>query len=696
MNFLNLNLIALLCAVFFFISNFDRGGAQTARLPGLEESMAKLETELLNKYGESQRPRLLRGMQQAASLWRESDGDAAAFEDFVRTHFAGDQATLDAMFERFQNISEAFEGHLNEIMLELRKQSDLDLGPILPFDQIFAGYDPSAHLADDFFENKLAFVALLNFPLTTLQERLSEGEKWTRRHWAEARLAQRFASRVPAEVNLAIARATAEADQYIAEYNIWMHHLLNDKGERLFPPKLRLLSHWNLRDEIKAQYSAGKEGLARQRMIQKVMERIVTQTIPAAAVDNPHVDWNPFKNEVKPAAAQDSDQPAPADMKISNDSEPDTRYRVLLNTFLAARQADPYWPTAPTHIARRFEIDREIPEARVQAMFEALLSSPLLPQIAKLIEKRLGRSLEPFDIWYNGFRPRGAYGEAELDKIVAEKYPSAEAFEKDLPEILRKLGFSPERARYLANHIVVDPARGSGHAWGAGMRSAKSHLRTRVGKAGMDYKGYNIAIHELGHNVEQTFSLYDVDNFFLRGVPNTAFTEAMAFVFQAKDMELLGLAKPDARSEALKTLNDYWATCEIAAVALVDMAVWRWMYQHPGATPGQLKEATLAIAREIWNRYYAAVFKQKDVALLGIYSHMIHSFLYLPDYPIGHLIAHQVEEQVKQSGDLGAEFERMTTYGRVIPDLWMKNAAGQPVGAEALLTTTERALKALK
>ncbi len=61
----------------------------------------------------------------------------------------------------------------------------------------------------------------------------------------------------------------------------------------------------------------------------------------------------------------------------------------------------------------------------------------------------------------------------------------------------------------------------------------------------MDYKGFNIAVHELGHNVEQTFSLYEVDSTLLQGVPNTAFTEALAFVFQARDLEVLGL--PGAR-----------------------------------------------------------------------------------------------------------------------------------------------------
>ena len=124
---------------------------------------------------------------------------------------------------------------MHEINREFRNQSDLDLGPIQPYDEMFGGYDPSAHVTDDFFQNKIAFIVLLNFPLTTLDQRLNDGQKWTRRQWAEARLAQRFSKRVPARVNLAIAQAEAESGRYIAEYNIWMHHLVDDKGDAPLP-----------------------------------------------------------------------------------------------------------------------------------------------------------------------------------------------------------------------------------------------------------------------------------------------------------------------------------------------------------------------------------------------------------------------------------------------------------------------------
>jgi hypothetical protein len=636
--------------------------------------------------------RLSRGLRQIAAYWQAQDGDREVFENFVRANFAADQGSLDALFDRFQRLLEQLDGHMHEIGREFRQQADLDLGPILPLDEISAGYDPGAHIADDFFENKLAFIVLLNFPLTTLDQRITEGPKWTRRQWAEVRLAQRFSKRIPAAVQLGIAHAAAEADTYISQYNIWMHHVVSNTGERLFPPRLRLLSHWSLRDEIKASYEDRRNGLAKQRVIQQIMERIITQTIPHVVIDNPAVDWNPFTNEVSPSAVSDSEAPKAARTQISSEPEPDRRYAMLLKTFRASRKADPYSPTAPTLMSRRFDEDREILEAQAQAMLEKVVGSPLAARVGNLIQERLGRPLEPFDIWYNGFRQPSRYTEAQLDEIVSKRYPAPQSYQKDIPRLLLKLGFSAQRAQYLADHIVVDPARGAGHAMGAEMRTEKSHLRTRVDKTGMNYKSFNVAAHEMGHNVEQTLSLNDVDYHLLRGVPNTAFTEAFAFIFQGKDLHLLDMDVPDPQADALKALNAFWGTYEISGVALVDMAVWHWMYAHPEARPSELKNAVADIAKTIWNRYYARVFDRQDVLLLGVYSHMIDAFLYLPDYPIGHMIAHQIEEQMKKAKSIGREFERMAVMGRVTPDVWMKHATGSPVGPEALLSATEKAL----
>ncbi|HVX67336.1 MAG TPA: hypothetical protein VHA11_12070, partial [Bryobacteraceae bacterium] len=159
----------------------QQGGSRPA---WIEASSTRLEAELVSRYGERQRPRVRRGLKQVANFWRESDGNAAAFEEFVRRDFAGDSAALDTMFARYEKLFEQLDGHMLEILLAFRTQTDLDLGPIQPYDEIFAAYDPAAHVTSDLFQNKIAFSVLLNFPLTTLEERLSEGPRWTRRQWA--------------------------------------------------------------------------------------------------------------------------------------------------------------------------------------------------------------------------------------------------------------------------------------------------------------------------------------------------------------------------------------------------------------------------------------------------------------------------------------------------------------------------------
>jgi hypothetical protein len=669
----------------------DGVGAGRGVLP--PEMRASLEAELLARHGAEQRDALRRGLDQVAARWNAGDGDAKALADFVRGNFAGDAQARDALFARLEHNLEMILGHGQEVRREVRAPADLDVGPLARWDEVFAAWDPTAHLLDDFFANRLAFVALLNFPLTSLEERTTAGPGWTRRQWADTRLAENFRQRIPADAQRVAAEAGAAADRYISGYNIWAHQLVDARGTRLFPPGKRLLSHWNLRDEIKANYADTRNGLAKQRTLQRVMERIVAQQIPEIVIDSREVDWNPFTNAVTWTTVGDAAAGAAA-RSASPDTgrEPDTRYARWLDNFQAQRAIDRHSPGRDTLIARRFEGERQLSEARVQAMLEQLLGSPEVARTAKLIQKRLGRRLQPFDIWYSGFRASGGQDEAALDRLVAAKYPDAPAFQRDLPRILRDLGFAADRADFLAAHIVVEPARGSGHAMGAALRGANAHLRTRIEPGGMNYKGYNIAIHELCHNVEQVFSLNGIDYYSLNGVPNNAFTEALAFTCQQRDLELLGLASPGAEQQALSALDTFWNAVEIGGIALVDMQAWRWLYAHPEATPAQFREAVLAIARDTWNRWFAPVVGVRDVTLLAIYSHMINEMLYLPDYPIGHLIAFQVKGQMDKAADFGGEFERMARLGAITPDLWMKQATGAPVGPEALITAAAKAL----
>jgi len=627
--------------------------------------------------------RIQKGVKGVAALWREQDGTPDDFVTFCSENFIGDKDQLKQTFLHLQQHEEVLSGHFNKMLLDLKIPLHLDTGDILPIDMLFGQYNPAAHLTEDLFQNKIAFMVVLNFPFMTLEEKSETYPKWSRLDWAYARVGDEYISRVPAEVYQKISQVTTDADTYIADYNIYMGNLRTEDGKSLFPADLKLISHWGLRDELKAQYADDK-GLARQKMIYQVMKRIIQQEIPASVINNEDDTWAPYSNTLfkdgKPSTAE---------------REPDTRYGHFLSTYQAMRLLDPYYPTLPTHIARRFEQDREIPEATVEKLFTDLMSSPEIRRVGALIQKRLGRNLEPFDIWYDGFKSRSTISEDLLDKKVKARYPTLAAFEKDIPNILTSLGFEKGKASFIASKIAVDPARGAGHAWGAEMKSEKSRLRTRVPKDGMNYKGFNIAMHELGHNVEQTLTLHDVDYYELRGVPNTAFTEAFAFVFQGKDLQVLGINVDDPNAKYLETLDKVWAAYEIMGVSLVDMKVWHWLYDHPGATPAQLREAVLSIAKDVWNQYYSDIFGVKDEPILAIYSHMIDGAMYLPDYPLGQLIEFQISHYL-EGKNLGEEMPRMCAAGRLIPEAWMKNAVGASISTQPILKATDEALKVVK
>ena len=636
---------------------------------------------IFERHGAANAAMVRRGVAQVAERWWPEDGGEEAFVAFCAESWIATDVERDATFARLEEAMEQVDGHLHEVRRELLRPVHLDLGPVRQIDLMLQNLDLGAHVEEDLFGTKTAFFALLNFPVHTLAERLEQGPRWNREEWARSRFMDRFAERVPASLIQRMGQVMREADLYIAEYNIHMDRLRARDGRRPWEDGLKLISHWGLRDELKGRYEQGEEGLAKQRMIQTVMERIVRQEIPASVRDNPDVLWCPETNEIEP----NGDGSA---------REPDTRYAHLLGVHRALKLADPYTPTAPTFVRRRFDLDRQIPEPVVRELLEAVLGSSEVRDLARVIESRLGRPLEPFDVWYSGFSPRGSRSEEELDQVVRERFPSLEAFQKGLPGVLHDLGFTPDKSAWLARRIVADPARGPGHAMGAVRRGDQAHLRTRA-HGGMSYQTFNVAMHELGHCVEQVFSLDAIDHWSLSGVPNTAFTEAFAFTFQARDLEMLGLGRKGKEARTIETLQSLWSTYEICGVSLIDMDVWNWLYAHPGATPGETREAVLGIAREVWNRWFAPVFGRKDVDLLAIYSHIIDSALYIPDYAIGMIVAFQVAPALEE-GSFAEGVERMTRQGRLTPDAWMRGAVGSGLSAKPLLAKAREALDTLR
>ncbi|MGC9331021.1 MAG: hypothetical protein ACP5DZ_03990 [Bacteroidales bacterium] len=647
--------------------------------PICETLVTQLTDSLKESYPGMDAMRIEKGVKQAASLWRESDGDEQTFKTFVAESFISNAEERSTALQKLQRNFEILNGYFHRIAVDLQEPLHLDMGELHELDYKFGSYDASSHLQEDMYANKLAFYVALNFPAYSLEEKMELGENWTREEWAAARAGDNFDSRIPAELLQAIAKSTTESDTYISEYNIFMGYLLNQKGEKLFPEDLKLISHWGLRDELKSHY--GEKTQAAQEMIYQVMLRIISQEIPQQVINSGEYEWNPYDNVLYKDGKE-----------VEFKSEPYTRYEHLLSNFKAMKAVDPYTPLYPTYIDRAFSQNMEITQPEVERLFRDFISSETVKDVAAIISERLGRDLRPYDIWYDGFKARTGVSEDELDEITEKRFPNPEAFNKALPGFLKQLGWGDAKAESIASKIVVDPARGAGHAWGAEMRDDVSHLRTRIPESGMKYKGYNIAVHEFGHNVEQTITLHDVDNYFMHGVPNTAFTEAVAFMFQARDLELLGMDNENPKAEALSILDNFWSAYEIMGVSIVDMEVWKWMYTHPEATPEELAVAVQDIAVEVWNQYYADVFGVADSPILAIYSHMIDAPLYLSNYPLGHLIEFQMEAYMKDK-EFSNVLTNALTQGRLIPQLWMKGAVGEKLSGEPLIKATEHALK---
>ena len=664
-----------------------------------EESIQQALTSLQQTYPNAELVLAERGVRQVAALWQEADGTESDFVELVTTHYAATAEEKKVLYNRLSHILEQCGQSADLLNNTLQEPTTLvGKGEPSTVDWIISGYSPMAHFTEDMFANKIAHICVLNFPSFTLEEKNTLGQEWTRQEWAYARMGEVFNTRIPGSIYAHSAQAMSEAENYIAGYNIMMHCLRNEQGEQLWQEPMALLSHWNLRDELKSNYAVGdeamrREGKEKQEMIYQVMLRIIHQDIPACVVNNAEYLWKPYSNEVliSPEGSNDYSQANIQEFRGSGDE----RYQKILDIFYAMQQIDSYRPDAPSHVLRTFNEDLEIPKEEIEALFLQLIQSDEIKAVAQIIRERLGRELRPYDIWYDGFKSRSTLSENKLTAQTQSRYPTALAFEKDMPRMLMDLGFDKDKANEIASHIVVEAARGSGHARPCVGRNQPARLRTRISDKGMDYKGYNIAVHEFGHNVEEVISLYDLDYYTLAGIPNTGFTEASAFLFQGRDLQLLGYKAKGEEAKGEEVLDMIWGMYEIMGVSLVDMAMWEWLYANPKATAAQLREAVIAIAGDIWNKYYAPLLGEPDCPLLSIYSHMVGYALYLPAYPIGNIVQFQLEEHLatyKTPAEFAQEYSRIYQQGKLTPDAWMKGAVGEAMSVEPLLKAVRKAI----
>ncbi|NJK94771.1 MAG: hypothetical protein HC905_07515 [Bacteroidales bacterium] len=381
--------ILIILTVFMFDAcKMQTQPKTTTAMTNIDPTVQKMVVDsLLKKYPEADKSRIETGIKQTAYFWRPADGTPETFKNFCLENFTADPADLDSAYFRISRNLEILYGNFNKMSVLLKEPLHMPMGNISAVDMMFGGYEASSHLEEDFFSNKLAFYILLNFKYYSLTEKLKLQSNWNRKEWGYARLGDLVTSRVPSELNLKYGDIVTKADAYISDYNIYMGNLRNGKTDSLlFPQDMKLISHWGLRDELKSHY-ADKQGLEKQQIIYEVMKRIIHQDIPSEVINSDKYLWNPYENKIFNNGNE-----------IDINPEENIRYQTLLSNFKALKEMDSYNPFFPTFIQAKFNAEMEIPQEEVEKLFRELVGSEEVKKVAALIESRLGRKLEPFDI----------------------------------------------------------------------------------------------------------------------------------------------------------------------------------------------------------------------------------------------------------------------------------------------------------
>jgi hypothetical protein len=645
-----------------------------------DQIVRKTSDALMEEHGQVYADRIQHSVQRVRMLWREQDGDSDDFRQFCSEHFVSDPKALREMTLKVDRNLGLVKGYLHEIRRPLEAPVNLGVVTPAPVDFLFKQSIPAV----DYYKSKLAFFIALNFPMFTLEDKIRLGPAWDHTQWTAARLGDLFTVRARPQENAPFSGLEKRKTNYINNYLICMDRILDDRMQVMFPAGLKLSCHHGLRDRLKGLY-LDPEGLEKQQLIYRIMLRVVDQSIPRCVINNPDYYWQPQSNEVY---TRENGQYVP----ITDGKEPEgvIRYQYILDTFRKHRTDDPLYLITPTFIQRRFA-GQQMREQDVEALIRSILESPVAPHVAEMISGRLGRPLQPQDIWYNGFHTQSSLAPEALDKMTQARYPTPRAFQDDIFSILSRVGFPAEKARFMADHTVVDRTQVGGHANGAQRRGGNTHIRVVFTDQGLHYKDFRIAMHELGHAVHQNFARYGVESHILGDVPTNGFKEAIAEVFAYRNMEVLGLAGQDNAAHVLdnQALANFWYLFEHGANALTEMRVWRWMYAHPDADVKRLKQAVLDIARSTWNEFCEPVLGHKDSHILAVYSHTVTGPLYLHNYVLGNIIMYQMYDYL-QDRDLAGELERMCRLGRLTPDLWMQRAVGSPVSSAPLLRAVHK------
>lgn len=643
-----------------------------------EVTIVKVIDNITSEHDASDRDRIEKGVRQLARNWRGTDGSEGDFIVFCNENILGDDELISNLGSISNNLV-ALWGYSSKIRFNFTESENFTDTQELQSDSFFRQSLPSM----DPYKGKLALFVQLNYPCYNLEEKSLHGQEWSREKWAMVALGDVYARRGDSDFKRVAEEESDIFIKYMQHYFLRMDHVCLEDGSYPFPEGSLLHSHRGLRDNCKEEYTR-PGGHDRQRLTGKVIEHILLGTVPQEFLSDTTTWWNPWSDELYREIDGKKE-------KVEFAFEGAVRYEGFRSLFLNRSSEDNLYYDGSTVITRTFN-SHNLDVDEVEKILRDFLSDPVIAEAGGLIESRLGRSLEPFDIWYSGFQEQSLYQADYLDSVTMSRYPDPASLQKDVPVILVNMGFSATEAAHIGRHTTIRPVISGGYTSSPPLRGDNALMTTMFSPDGLDYKSYRVAMHELGHVVCAVYSADQADNFLLAGVPTNGITEAMAELLAYKNVEGLGLTGSSLEErEHMLSLAALWYLVEMGGQALTEIETWKWIYANPDATGGEVREAVISITEDIWNAYFSEIFGVSDQHILSIYNHFITGSLYLYNYFLGNVIMYQLHSEFR-SNDLAENLKRACKEGATLPDQWMIIAVGEKISPEPVIEASNDAI----
>ncbi|MDR1739267.1 MAG: hypothetical protein LBR45_00710, partial [Bacteroidales bacterium] len=193
--------------------------------------------------------RTYRGCRHIASIWNPKiDGDELIYENFCKGNFLNDTLERKQLAKSISEYSRSIFGHQAAMEYELVLTRDYSGRNTNWFDDAYTNYSPIRYYADNFYENRLAFVIALNFPYIPWREK--ELLNGSRQQWNYYRIGDMFISRLPYEMSEPLLDAERALKRYVVENEMELSR------EELLRQVKKKERYQYLLDFMKAQLSA--------------------------------------------------------------------------------------------------------------------------------------------------------------------------------------------------------------------------------------------------------------------------------------------------------------------------------------------------------------------------------------------------------------------------------------------------------